>query len=85
MLIILALLISMGVNVAATGTFATIQSGPDIVAEEFPPAVGTAYPVIPDEMYFSDVATAGDRLVIRLRNPTGGALVAYVVCQVAPL
>jgi hypothetical protein len=36
-------------------------------------------------MYFSDVAAAGDRLVIRFRNPTGGALVVRVVCQVTPL
>jgi hypothetical protein len=41
--------------------------------------------VIPDGMYFSDVAAAGDRLVIRYRNPTGGALTVRVVCQVTPL
>lgn len=78
-------LVSIGIAQSATGGFATIQSGADIVAEEFPPPIATVYPIIPDNMYFSDVAAAGDRLVVRYRNPTGGALTVRVVCQVTPL
>lgn len=78
-------LVSIGVNQSATGGFATIQSGADVVAEEFAPPIATVYPIIPDGMYFSDVAAAGDRLVLRYRNPTGGALTVRVVCQVTPL
>jgi len=78
-------LVSIGIAQSATGGFATIQSGADIVAEEFSAPIGTVYPIIPDDMYFSDVAAAGDRLVVRYRNPTGGALTVRVVCQVTPL
>lgn len=78
-------LVSIGVNQSAAGGFSTIQSGADVVAEEFSPPVATVYPVIPDGMYFSDVAAAGDRLVLRYRNPTAGALTVRVVCQVTPL
>ena len=78
-------LVSMGVTAAATGTFVTFNSGADVVAEEFEPAILTRYPIIPDEMYFSDVAAAGDRLVIRVRNTTGAAIIVRVVCQVTPL
>lgn len=78
-------LVSIGIHQSATGGFATINSGADVVAEEFSPPIATTYPVIPDNMYFSDVAAAGDRLVIRYRNPTGGALVVRVVCQVTAL
>jgi hypothetical protein len=78
-------LVSIGINQSATGGFATINSGADVVCEEFSPPISTVYPVIPDGMYFSDVAAAGDRLVIRYRNPTGGALTVRVVCQVTPL
>jgi hypothetical protein len=78
-------LVSIGINQSATGGFATINSGADVVAEEFAPPIATVYPVIPDGMYFSDVAAAGDRLVVRYRNPTGGALIVRVVCQVTPL
>lgn len=78
-------LVSMGVSAAATGTFVTFNSGADVVAEEFEPAILTRYPIIPDEMYFSDVAAAGDRLVIRVRNTTGAGIIVRVICQVTPL
>lgn len=78
-------LVSMGVVQSATGCFATIQSGADIVAEEFSPAIKTTFPLIPDEMYYSDVGAAGDRLVVRFRNPTAGAITARVIAQITPL
>jgi len=74
--------VSMGVTAAAGGTFTTIQSGPDVVQEEAPPVVRTAFPVIPDDMTLNFAAAAGDRLVVRARNPTGGAVVHRVICQV---
>ena len=70
-----------GVNAAATGVFVTIQTGADIVLEESPAKISTSFPVIPDEFYYADVAAAGDRLVIRCRNSTGGALVVKAIVQ----
>lgn len=78
-------LVSIGVTQAATGMFATIQSGADIIAEEFSPAIATRFPIIPDEMYYSDVGASGDRLVIRVRNPTGGAVIARAIVQITAL
>lgn len=77
--------LSIGIAAAATGTFVTIISGSDIILEESPPNVLTRYPIIPDEMYFNDVATLADRLVISARNPTGGAVIHRVVVQVTPI
>lgn len=77
--------VSIGVVQSATGGFATIQAGPDIIAEEFSVPILTTYPIIPDNMYFTDVMEVGDRLVIRYRNPTGGALTVRTVVQVSPL
>lgn len=74
-------LMSTGVVQSATGGFATITSGPDIIAEEFSVPILTTYPIIPDNMYFTDLMEQGDRLVIRYRNPTGGALTARAVVQ----
>lgn len=73
--------VSMGVTAAATGTFTTIQSGPDVVQEEAPPVVRAAFPIIPDDMTLNFAAAAGDRLVVRARNPTGGAVIHRVICQ----
>lgn len=76
---------SVGLTAAATGTFATLQSGPDIVAEEFAPIVRTAMPIIPDDFYFNDVMAIGDRLVLRIRNPTAGAVIHRAVANLTDL
>lgn len=76
---------SMGVNESADGGFVTINAGPTTILEESEPAVGADYPIIPDEMYYNAVLAAGDRLVIRLRNPTGGAIEFRTVVQLTDL
>lgn len=90
---------SIGIFASASGAFCTIQGGSDIIAEEFPvPVSGIAannpsgaamtttsqFPVVPDEMYFTDVLNPGDRLVMRFRNPTAGAIVAAFIVQITP-
>lgn len=77
-------IVSMGWAQSATGGFMTIQGGADIISEEHEPAILTRYPIIPDEMYFTDVLEQGDRLVARYRNPTGGALTTRGVVQISP-
>lgn len=77
--------VSIGLVQSATGMFATISSGADIIAEEFEPQIKTSFPIIPDEMYYTDVMEPGDRLVARVRNPTGGALIARTIAQITEL
>lgn len=77
--------VSIGIAQSATGMFATLQAGADIIAEEFSLPILTRYPIIPDEMYFTDVMEAGDRLVLRVRNPTAGALTARAVVQTSAI
>jgi len=36
-------------------------------------------------MYYNDVGVAGDRLVLRIRNTTAGALTVRGIVQVTPL
>jgi len=74
---------SFGLTQAATGLFATIQAGADIIAEEFEPPILTRYPIIPDEMYFTDVVEAGDRLSVAVRNSTAGGIIARAVVQLS--
>jgi hypothetical protein len=76
---------SVAITAAATGTFATLQSGPDIVAEEFAPVVRTVMPIIPDDFYFNDVMSIGDRLVLSIRNPTGAAVIHRGVANLTDL
>lgn len=71
--------VSIGLTAAATGCFATITSGADVILEESSVYIKTQYPIIPDEMFYNDVMEAGDRLVIRVRNTTGGAIVVRAI------
>ena len=74
--------VSMGTVQAATGLFVTIQSGGDVVAEEFEPEIeATDFPRRDSQFYYNDVATNGDRLVVRARNSTGGAIVLRTVAE----
>lgn len=75
--------VSLGHTAAATGTFTTIQSGPDVVAEEFSPPVATVYPIIPDQFYFNDQQQSGERLKVNNRNPTGGAIIVRAIAMLS--
>lgn len=78
-------IVSAGAVGSATGLFVTVQSGGDIVLEESPADIKTSFPSIPDEMFYNDVGAAGDRLVIRVRNSTAGALTIRVLVQITEL
>lgn len=75
--------VSFAVSQAATGLLCTINSGADVIAEEFAPPILTRYPIIPDEFYFTDVVESGDRLNIGIRNSTAGAVVARSIVQMS--
>lgn len=77
--------VSIGVTAAVTGVVVNIQSGADIVLEESAAYIKTQFPIIPDEMFYTDVGVAGDRLVVRVRNTTGGAIVVRCIVQVTLL
>jgi hypothetical protein len=65
----------------------TVNSGPDTLMEEG--AIGslsaTAMVKYPDDFYLSDQAAAGDRLTIKLRNTTAGAIVVTFSIRITPL
>lgn len=59
---------------AAGAARATIQSGSDVMMEESPISRAARFPVTPDDLTAEDVAMAGDRLKLALRN-TGGVAI----------
>ena len=73
---------SMGVVQESAGVFVTIQSGGDVVAEEFQPEIELAdFPARDSQFYYNDVAVNGDRLVIRARNSTGADIVLRTIVE----
>lgn len=75
-------LVSLGVTAAATGTFITVQAGGEVVLEESPPVVRTAMPIIPDDFSLNFAIAQGRRLIVAVRNPTGGAVIHRAVAQI---
>ena len=76
--------VSIACVASATGGFITIQAGPTLILEESPPTLKTTMPTIPDDFLYQAAVVPGDRLVLRARNPTGGALTFRAVAQIAP-
>lgn len=74
-------IVSMGIN-ATTGTLGTINVGGTAVLEESTMAIGTDFPTIPDDMFYTFAGVAGDRLVTRIRNPTGGNITYFALAQI---
>jgi hypothetical protein len=77
--------ISVGATQSATGLVMGLNLGADIVLEEAPIPIKTTYPIIPDEFFYTDVGAQGDRLVLRIRNTTAGALTVRAIAQITPI
>jgi len=82
-----AALAEIGILADATGVLASINSGPDTLAEEQPVQIGTinTFPRYPDDFYYSDEAAPGDRLKIAVRDTSGAARVVMVVARINPI
>lgn len=77
--------LSFGMCGSAAGLLADVYSGQDIVAESMALNTQNRFPVVPDDFILGDIGAAGDRLKLRLRNTTGGALTAFWSVNIVPL
>lgn len=50
-----------------------VYSGTDVLAENYIPSAQNRVPVWPDDFNLNDVAAAGERIKIRVRNTNGAA------------
>jgi len=60
---------------ATGGILCTVQSGSDILMEEGPLVVRAGLPIRPDDFTLEDVALGGERIIIKARNTTAGAII----------
>lgn len=63
-----------GLSASAVGLVADVYSGQDVLAEQMAVAPTNRLPINPDDFVLSDVAGAGERIKVRLRNTTGAAI-----------
>lgn len=70
---------------AAGSIRATVQSGSDVLMEDSEVSRQNRVPVWPDDYTVSDVAAAGDRLKIGLRNTSAGAVDTFWAVRITPI
>jgi hypothetical protein len=77
--------VDFGMNAAATGLIVDAYSGQDALCEAMNPAINARFPVNPDDFTLTDVAAAGERLKVRVRNTTGAPIVFYYSFILTPI
>lgn len=64
-----------------TGLVGTIQVGSRVVMEESPLAIKTTMPIIPDDFYYTEGVLQNERIIARVRNTTGAAIICRSIVQ----
>jgi len=77
--------VEFGLVGSATGLLLDVFSGQDNVAEGFAPSIANRFPIFPDDFTLTDVAAAGERLKVRARNTSGGALTLFFSVRLQPV
>jgi len=77
--------LNFGLVGSATGLVVDAYSGQDTLCETLAPSTQNRFPVYPDDFNLSDVAAAGERIKIRVRNTSAGALTFFYAVQINPL
>lgn len=76
--------VEFGLVASAVGMNATVTSGTDILQQDQEISAANRLPIYPDDFVLTDVAAAGERLVVGLRNTTGAAITTFVVAKITP-
>jgi hypothetical protein len=80
--------LEFGVNGDANGADMRVDvySGQDVLLESAPLNVRAAMPLYPDDFMLNDVAAAGERIKIRVRNTSAaGARTVYFTIKITPV
>lgn len=77
--------VEVGLCQSATGLLIDLITGGDVVAKDAVPLIKATSPIYPDDFTLQDVVGAGERLVLAIRNTTGGALTLLYTVRITPL
>lgn len=77
--------IEFAVNGSAAGLLVDIYSGQDVLAEGSAVNTVNAFPKYPDDFMLNDVAAGGERIKVKVRNPTAGALTYFSTTKFTPV
>lgn len=77
-------LLEFAINGSAIGLVTDVYSGSDTLIENGAVNSLNRFGVYPDDFDLNDVAAAGERIKVRVRNTTAGALTHFTTCRITP-
>jgi len=77
-------IITIGVAGSAVGLNASLIVGDEVTVDDQEVPVGTTLPAFPDQVLAQAGGLPGNRVIVKLRNTSGGAITAYVKVMVEP-
>lgn len=80
-----ASVIVIGACGSAAGLYATVIIGSEVVVDDQPIGAQNHLPIFPDDTLAEAGAFPGDRITVRYRNSTGGALTAQTKINISPV
>lgn len=75
----------IGLNQSATGLVIDVFVGSAAIASSLIPLIKTTTPIYPDDFVIQTGVLAGQRVKIRARNTTGGALTLLTSIRATPV
>ena len=79
-----ASIINIGIAASAVGLHATVVIGTEVVVDDQEVSSINRMPQIPEDTLAEGGAFPGDRITVRLRNSTGGAITGFTKINVTP-
>ena len=77
--------VDISLNGSAAGLVGDVSTGQDLVSENMALSPVNRFGIIPDDYTVQDVVRAGERIKLRVRNTTGGALTVFFSVRIMPL
>lgn len=77
-------IVMIGVNASAVGLRCSVVIGTEVVVDDQEVSSINRMPQFPEDVLAEGGAFGGDRITVRLRNTTGGALTGFTKINIAP-
>lgn len=76
--------VTLSATGSAVGLFMTFMVGDEVIIEDQAIPLTNRFPVVPDDTIGQGGGFPGDRVIVKIRNSTGGALTSWVRVDVEP-
>jgi hypothetical protein len=77
-------IVAVGVCAAAIGMRCTVVIGSEVVVDDQEVSAANHMPIFPEDVLAEGGGFGGDRITVRLRNTTAGAIVAWTKLNISP-